>query len=43
MALAATWLISVAFAALVLFVVVASYGVLFFAFRKQGSPEGEQE
>jgi hypothetical protein len=33
----------VAFAALVLFVVVATYGVLFFVFRKQASPEGEQE
>ena len=43
MALAAAWLISAAFAALVLLVIVASYGLLFFVFRKQAGPEGDQE
>lgn len=40
---AASWILAVAFAAAVLVVAIASYGVLFFAFRKEAKPEGDQE
>jgi cbb3-type cytochrome oxidase subunit 3 len=36
---AAAWLVSIFFAAVVLVVVLVSYGVLYWAFRKQSGPD----